>query len=66
VNDWNGWSGTENTPEKVVWRARIVLLAGEGLTAEAIAATVGKSLLCPGETSVRVTTLERRQCYDAR
>ena len=34
-----------NTPQKVVWRARIVLLAGAGLTAEAIAAAVGKSLL---------------------
>src|SRR6202140_3163649 len=34
-----------NTPQKVVWRARIVLLASEGLTAEAIATAVGKSLL---------------------
>jgi transposase len=34
-----------NTPEKVVWRARIVLLASDGLTAEGIAAAVGKSLL---------------------
>src|SRR6202035_2907274 len=34
-----------NTPQKLVWRARIVLLASDGLTAEAIAATVGKSLL---------------------
>ena len=34
-----------NTPQKVVWRARIVLLASDGLTAEGIAATVGKSLL---------------------
>ena len=34
-----------NTPQKVVWRAQIVLLANDGLTAEAIAATVGKSLL---------------------
>src|SRR6201981_3360004 len=34
-----------NTPPKVVWRARIVLLAGDGLTAEGIAAAVGKSLL---------------------
>ena len=34
-----------NTPQKVVWRARIVLLAGDGLTAVAIAAAVGKSLL---------------------
>jgi transposase len=34
-----------NTPQKVVWRARIVLLASEGMTAEAIAAAVGKSLL---------------------
>ena len=34
-----------NTPQKVVWRARIVLLAGDGLTAEGIAAAVVKSLL---------------------
>src|ERR1700690_3926259 len=34
-----------NTPQKVVWRARIVLLASDGLTAEAIAAAGGKSLL---------------------
>ena len=34
-----------NTAQKVVWRARIVLLAGDGLTAEAIAAAAGKSLL---------------------
>jgi AraC-like DNA-binding protein len=29
----------------VVWRARIALLASDGMTAEAIAAAVGKSLL---------------------
>jgi transposase len=34
-----------NTPQKVVWRARIVLLASDGPTAEGIAAAVGKSLL---------------------
>jgi hypothetical protein len=34
-----------NTPQKVVWQARIVLLASDGMTAEAIAAAVGKSLL---------------------
>jgi transposase len=34
-----------NTPQKVVWRARIVLLASAGLTAEGIAAAVSKSLL---------------------
>jgi len=34
-----------NTPQKLVWRVRIVLLAGDGLTAEAIAASVSKSLL---------------------
>src|SRR6201997_1491873 len=34
-----------NTPQKVVWRAQIVLLAGDGLTAEGIATAVGKSLL---------------------
>jgi transposase len=34
-----------NTPQKVVWRARIVLLAADGLTAVAFAATVGKSVL---------------------
>lgn len=30
-----------NTPQKAVWRARIVLPASDGLRAEAIAATVG-------------------------
>ena len=34
-----------NTPQKVVWRARIVLLASDGLRAGAIAAAVGKGLL---------------------
>jgi transposase len=34
-----------NTPQKVVWRARIVLSAGEGMGAVAIATTVGKSVL---------------------
>ena len=34
-----------NTPQKVVWRARIVLLAADGQQAIAIAAGVGKSLL---------------------
>ena len=34
-----------NTPQKVVWRARIVLLAANGLQAIGIAAVVGKSLL---------------------
>ena len=34
-----------NTPQKIVWRARIVLLASDGLTAEGIVAAVGKSLL---------------------
>ena len=34
-----------NTPQKVVWRARIVLLAGEGLRATEVAARVGTSVL---------------------
>jgi transposase len=34
-----------NTAQKVVWRARIVLLASDGQTAEGIAAAVSKSLL---------------------
>src|SRR5882757_5217165 len=34
-----------NTPQKVVWRARIVLLASDGSRAVAIAAAVGKSVL---------------------
>ena len=34
-----------NTAQKVVWRARIVILASAGVRAGAIAATVGKSLL---------------------
>src|SRR5262249_26284262 len=37
-----------NTPQKVVWRARIVLLAGDGLQAVAIAAATGKSVLTVG------------------
>jgi hypothetical protein len=32
-----------NTPQKVVWRARIVLLASDGLTAGAIAVAAGKA-----------------------
>lgn len=34
-----------NTPQKVVWRARIVLLAGNGTRAGVIARTVGSSVL---------------------
>src|ERR1700751_433372 len=34
-----------NTAQKVVWRARIVLLAADGLQAGAIAAATGKSQL---------------------
>jgi transposase len=34
-----------NTPQKVVWRSRIVLLSAEGLRPPAIAAAVGKSEL---------------------
>jgi hypothetical protein len=34
-----------NTPQKVVWRARIVLLAGEGLRATEVAARVVTSTL---------------------
>ncbi len=34
-----------NTSQKMIWRARIVLLAANGLQAIGIAAAVGKSLL---------------------
>src|SRR5215471_848012 len=34
-----------NTPQKVVWRARIVMLAGDGTKAGEIARTVGKSVV---------------------
>lgn len=34
-----------NTPQKVVWRARIVMAAADGLNAGEIAAAVGKSVL---------------------
>ena len=34
-----------NTPQKLVWRARIVLLTGEGLRALPVAEAVGKSVL---------------------
>jgi len=45
-----------NTPQKVVWRARIVLLASDGIAANAIAVTVGKSVL---------TVRRWRRRYDA-
>ena len=34
-----------NTPQKVVWRAQIVLLAGDGTRAKEVAARTGKSVL---------------------
>src|SRR5947199_7153485 len=34
-----------NTPQKIVWRAQIVLLAGEGIGAVEVATRVGKSVL---------------------
>jgi transposase len=34
-----------NTPQKIVWRSRIVLLAGEGMGAVEVATRVGKSVL---------------------
>src|ERR1700730_6127088 len=34
-----------NTPQKIVWRTQIVLLAGEGMGAVEVAARVGKSVL---------------------
>ena len=34
-----------NTPQKIVWRSRIVLLAGEGIGAVEVASRVGKSVL---------------------
>ncbi|MPR06696.1 helix-turn-helix domain-containing protein [Microvirga tunisiensis] len=37
--------GDRNTSQKVVWRARIVLLAGEGLRATEVAGRVGTSTL---------------------
>jgi DNA-directed RNA polymerase specialized sigma24 family protein len=37
--------GDRNTPQKVVWRARIVLLTGEGLRATEVAARIGTSTL---------------------
>src|ERR1700761_298410 len=34
-----------NTPQKIVWRAQIVLLAGDGIGAVDLSARVGKSVL---------------------
>src|SRR5260370_20046166 len=34
-----------NTPQKIVWRSQIVLLAGEGMGAVEVATRVGKSVL---------------------
>jgi transposase len=38
-------AANRNTPQKIVWRARIVLLSGEGLGAVAVAAAAAKSVL---------------------
>src|SRR5512133_2972032 len=46
-----------NTPQKIVWRSRIVLLAGEGNGAVAVARRVGKSVL---------TVRRWRRCYAAK
>jgi Homeodomain-like domain len=40
-----GLGPRQKTPQKVVWRARVVLSTSDGLTAVAIAAAVGKSVL---------------------
>jgi hypothetical protein len=37
-----------NTPQKIVWRPQIVLLAGEGMGAVEVATRVGKSVLTVG------------------
>ena len=37
-----------NTPQKIVWRSQIVLLAGEGIGAVEVATRVGKSVLRRG------------------
>ena len=37
--------GDRNTAQKIVWRSQIVLLAGEGIGAVAVARRVGKSVL---------------------
>src|SRR6202008_3686332 len=38
-----GWVSSRNTPQKVVWRARIVLLSADRVGVMAIARSVGKS-----------------------
>ena len=50
-----------NTPQKVVWRARIVLLAN-GLQAIGIAAAVGKSLLTVRRWRRRYVAKESTDC----
>lgn len=38
-----GWVADRNTPQKLVWRARIVLLSGSGAGKMAVVRAVGKS-----------------------
>jgi hypothetical protein len=42
----NALVGDRNTPQKHVWRARIVLLTGDGFGTNAIMAATGKSKTC--------------------
>jgi hypothetical protein len=44
----NALVADRNTPQKHVWRARIVLLTGSGLGTNAIMAATGKSKTSPG------------------
>jgi enoyl-CoA hydratase/carnithine racemase len=50
-----------NTPQKVVWRARIVLLASDGRTAEAIAA---RRVSPEGQEGLRAFLEKRKAAWD--
>jgi transposase len=48
-----GWVADRNTPQKLVWRARIVLLSADGVGVMAIVRSVGKSKVTVGRWQER-------------
>ena len=53
-----------NTPQKIVWRAQIVVLAGEGIGAVEVATRVGKSVLTVRRWRRRIRVASKQELKD--
>ena len=61
-----GWVAGRNTPQKLVWRSRIVLLSADGAgTMTIVRGTVGKSKRTVGRWQERYLALRRGGPADA-